>query len=113
LGVVARLVQNVIVMYAGYIVERAKVADLYTQPSHPYTLGLLGSLPRVDAHERARLISIEGAPPDLVDLPAGCPFAPRCKFVIDRCHHENPPLMPVGPAHEAACWVDVTTGRPR
>ncbi len=113
LGVVARLVQNVIVMYAGYIVERSKVADLYAHPSHPYTLGLLGSLPRVDAHERARLISIEGAPPDLVDLPTGCPFAPRCKFVIDRCHHENPPLMPVGPAHEAACWVDVTTGRPR
>ncbi|HZY44917.1 MAG TPA: ABC transporter ATP-binding protein [Anaerolineae bacterium] len=113
LGVVARLVQNVIVMYAGFIVERSKVADLYTHPSHPYTLGLLGSLPRVDAHERARLVSIEGAPPDLVDLPTGCPFAARCKFVIDRCHHENPPLMPVGPAHEAACWVDVTTGRPR
>ncbi len=113
LGVVARLVQNVMVMYAGYIVERAKVNDLYAQPSHPYTVGLLGSLPRVDANERQRLVSIKGAPPDLVDLPKGCPFAPRCRFVIDRCRQENPPLMPVGPAHEAACWVDVTTGRPR
>lgn len=113
LGVVARLVQNVIVMYAGYIVERAPVVDLYSQPSHPYTLGLLGSLPRVDATERQRLVSITGAPPDLVDVPIGCPFAPRCKFVIDRCRQENPPLMPIGPAHEAACWVDVTTGRPR
>jgi oligopeptide transport system ATP-binding protein len=113
LGVVARLVQNVMVMYAGFIVERSKVADLYAHPSHPYTLGLLGSLPRVDAQERHRLISINGAPPDLVDMPVGCPFAPRCKFVIERCRHENPPLMPVEPAHEVACWVDVTTGRPR
>ena len=113
LGVVARLVQNVMVMYAGYIVERSRVNDLYAHPSHPYTLGLLGSLPRVDAQERHRLTSIEGAPPDLVDVPVGCPFAPRCKFVIDRCRHENPPLMPVEPAHEVACWVDVTTGRPR
>jgi oligopeptide transport system ATP-binding protein len=113
LGVVARLVRRVIVMYAGYIVERADVEALYGQPSHPYTLGLLGSLPRVDANERQRLISIEGAPPDLVDLPTGCPFAARCTFVIDRCRVENPPLLPVGLAHEAACWVDVTTRRPR
>ncbi len=113
LGVVARLVQNVIVMYAGYIIERSPVEELYTHPSHPYTLGLLGSLPRIDSGDRERLVSIQGVPPDLVDLPQGCPFRPRCRFAIDRCQMENPPLMPVGPAHEAACWVDVTTGRPR
>ncbi len=113
LGVVARLVQNVIVMYAGYIIERSPVEELYAHPSHPYTLGLLGSLPRIDSGDRERLVSIQGVPPDLVDLPQGCPFRPRCRFAIDRCQMENPPLMPVGPAHEAACWVDVTTGRPR
>ncbi len=113
LGVVAGLVQSVIVMYAGYIVERARVEGLYAQPSHPYTLGLLGSLPRLDDMERHRLTSIEGAPPDLVDLPRGCPFAERCPFVIDRCRRENPPLLAVGADHAAACWVDVTTGRPR
>ncbi len=113
LGVVARLVKNVIVMYAGYIIEQSGVEDLYSNPSHPYTLGLLGSLPRVDEVERTRLVSIEGAPPDLVDVPQGCPFAPRCTYVIDRCREENPPLMPVGPAHQAACWVDVKTRRPR
>ena len=113
LGVVARLVQNVIVMYAGYIIERAPVGELYAHPSHPYTLGLLGSLPRLDETERQRLVSIEGAPPDLVDLPKGCPFAARCPFVIERCRQENPPLLPIAPDHESACWVDVTTGRPR
>ena len=113
LGVVARLVKNVIVMYAGFIIERSPVDDLYLHPSHPYTLGLLGSLPRLDDNERHRLVSIDGAPPDLVDLPKGCPFYPRCTFRIDRCKEENPPLMPVGPAHETACWVDVTTRRPR
>jgi oligopeptide transport system ATP-binding protein len=113
LGVVARLVKNVIVMYAGYIIERSPVEDLYAHPSHPYTLGLLGSLPRIDTHERVRLVSIQGAPPDLVDLTQGCPFLPRCQYAIDRCKEENPPLMPVGLTHESACWVDVTTGRPR
>jgi oligopeptide transport system ATP-binding protein len=113
LGVVARMVKKMIVMYAGFIIERAPVEELYGHPSHPYTLGLLGSLPRLDQSQRQRLVSIEGAPPDLVDLPQGCPFRARCTYVIDRCHQENPPLLPVGPAHEAACWVDVTTRRPR
>ena len=111
LGVVARLAHKVIVMYAGHIVERASVNDLYAQPSHPYTLGLLGSLPRLDDTERRRLASIDGAPPDLVDLPLGCPFADRCTFVIGRCRAEHPPLRSVGADHEAACWVDVTTGK--
>jgi oligopeptide transport system ATP-binding protein len=113
LGVVARLVRNVVVMYAGYIIERAPVGELYAHPSHPYTLGLLGSLPRLDTHVRERLVSIQGAPPDLVDMPQGCPFRPRCVFAIDRCREENPPLVQVGSAHEAACWVDVTTRRAR
>ncbi len=113
LGVVARLVKNVVVMYAGYIIERSPVEDLYLHPSHPYTLGLLGSLPRLDTHERERLVSIVGAPPDLVDVPRGCPFRPRCRYAIDRCTEENPSLMPVSSTHESACWVDVTTGRAR
>ena len=113
LGVVARLVQKVIVMYAGRIVERALVEDLYDRPSHPYTIGLLGSLPRLNDVERKRLVSIEGAPPDLVDLPPGCSFADRCPFVIDRCRHETPPLMAVADRHESACWVDVSTRRSR
>jgi oligopeptide transport system ATP-binding protein len=73
----------------------------------------LGSLPRLDSNDRERLVSIQGAPPDLVDLPHGCPFKARCRYVIDRCSEENPPLMPISLTHEAACWVDVTTGRPR
>ena len=113
LGVVARLVKNVAVMYAGFIIERAPVEELYAHPSHPYTLGLLSSLPRLDTHDRDRLISIRGAPPDLVDLPQGCPFRPRCRFAIDRCKEENPPLMPISLTHESACWVDVTTGKAR
>ncbi len=113
LGVVARLVRNVVVMYAGFIIERSPVEDLYAHPSHPYTLGLLGSLPRIDTHERERLVSIQGAPPDLVDMPKGCPFKPRCRDAIDRCAEENPLLIPLNLTHEVACWVDVTTGRPR
>jgi oligopeptide transport system ATP-binding protein len=107
LGIVAGLAQRVMVMYAGFIVEKATVEDLYASPRHPYTLGLLGSLPRVDRDRQERLTSIPGLPPDLIGLPPGCPFAPRCPFVIERCHIENPPLIRVGPHHEAACWVDV------
>ncbi len=109
LGVVAGLAQRVLVMYAGYIIEEAPAKDVYVNPSHPYTLGLLGSLPRVDQGERHRLVSIEGLPPVLGEEPKSCPFAPRCTFVIDRCRQENPPLIPVGPEHQSACWVDVKT----
>jgi oligopeptide transport system ATP-binding protein len=113
LGVVAGLAERVIVMYAGFIVEEASVRDLYGTPSHPYTLGLLGSLPRIDEHRARRLTSIEGMPPDLIALPEGCPFAARCDFVIDRCLTENPTLMQVAPGHRTACWIDVETGRQR
>ena len=110
LGVVAGMAERVIVMYAGFIVEEASVRDLYDSPRHPYTLGLLGSLPHLDEDKPVRLKSIEGFPPDLVALPKGCPFAARCDYKIAKCETENPPMEPVGPAHRAACWVDVTTG---
>ncbi len=112
LAVVAGLAQRVMVMYAGHIVEKASVRDIYYDPRHPYTLGLLNSIPRVDKVGR-RLEPIEGLPPDLLALPQGCPFAPRCRFRIDRCLEETPPLEPVAPGHEVACWVDVRTGTPR
>jgi oligopeptide transport system ATP-binding protein len=113
LGVVAGLADRVIVMYAGFIVEEAGVDDLYENPRHPYTLALLAALPRVDRRRDRRLKSISGAPPSLLVEPHGCPFAPRCEFVIERCKTENPPLLTVEGIHATACWVDVTTGAPR
>jgi len=106
LGVIAGLAKRVIVMYAGFIIEEAPVKELYGDPRHPYTLGLLGSLPRLDETLHRRLVSIEGLPPDLLGLPPGCPFAPRCVYAMDRCHKENPPLESVSPGHWKACWVD-------
>jgi oligopeptide transport system ATP-binding protein len=113
LGVVAGIAQRVVVMYGGLIVEESAVNELYANPQHPYTVGLLGSLPRVDDTKHERLFSIDGLPPVLYEKPKGCPFAPRCKWVIERCSNENPPLMEVGPNHRAACWVDVASGRER
>jgi oligopeptide transport system ATP-binding protein len=111
LGIIAGLAETVLVMYAGFIVERAPVKELYGNPSHPYTIGLLGSLPRID-QEAGRLTNIEGAPPDLYSEPVECPFSPRCTFRIEQCA-VNPPLEAVAPGHEIACWVDVKTGKPR
>jgi oligopeptide transport system ATP-binding protein len=113
LGVVAGLSEKLMVMYAGFIVERGAVNEVYADPRHPYTKGLLGSLPRVDDLEHRRLASIEGLPPDLLELPSQCPFAPRCPYNYERCWKENPPLEFVEPGHESACWVDVRTGKPR
>jgi oligopeptide transport system ATP-binding protein len=113
LGIVAGLADQVIVMYAGFIVERGGVDDIYEHPSHPYTLALLNSLPRVDRTNGGRLKTIPGLPPDLLELPLGCPFAPRCQYVREHCHRENPQLEPVGPDHEIACWVDVDTEEER
>ncbi|MCX7682868.1 MAG: ABC transporter ATP-binding protein [Anaerolineae bacterium] len=104
LGVIARLAERVIVMYAGYIVEEAPVKELYGYPRHPYTIGLLGSLPRLDAPPGTKLVSIRGQPPDLVFLPQGCPFADRCDYVQERCRREMPPLEFVGIEHKVACW---------
>jgi len=113
LGVVAGIAQHVIVMYGGYIIERADVQELYSNPQHPYTIALLGSLPRVDEKARQKLTTIEGLPPVLYHKPNACPFAPRCKYVIDHCWKENPPLLDVGPNHTAACWVNPETGSSR
>ena len=105
LGVVARYADRVNVMYAGRIVERADAGELYANPRHPYTLGLLRSVPRLDEPRRARLVPIEGQPPDLARLPAGCAFAPRCVYRVARCEAEAPVLAPAGAAgHVAACW---------
>ena len=111
LGVIAGLAERVNVMYAGYIIESADVKDIYGDPRHPYTLGLLGSIPRLDAERKEKLTPIEGLPPDLIDMPPGCPFAPRCRFAIQRCLEENPTLETVARRHTVACWVDVTAGR--
>ena len=111
LGVVAGLAQRVLVMYGGFIIEEAPVAELFADPLHPYTLGLLGSLPRVDERHHQRLVSIDGLPPVLYEKPNHCPFAPRCKYAIDRCWNENPPLLTISLQHKVACWVDVKTGK--
>jgi oligopeptide transport system ATP-binding protein len=113
LGVVAGIAQRVAVMYGGFIIEEASVNDLYASPKHPYTLGLLGSLPRVDEKERTRLFSIDGLPPTLYEKPKSCPFAPRCKWALEHCWNENPILEEIDPSHRIACWVDVKTGRER
>jgi oligopeptide/dipeptide ABC transporter ATP-binding protein len=113
LGVVAEIAERVLVMYAGFIVEEALVDDLYEDPRHPYTLALLAALPRVDRRRDHRLLSIPGAPPNLLVQPKGCPFAARCELVFDRCREEMPPLIEVAGNHQAACWFDVTTGMPR
>lgn len=105
LGVVAELAQKINVMYAGYIVERGRVKDIFKRPRHPYTHGLLGSLPRLDEAPGTKLVSIPGLPPDLILLPKGCPFAERCLYVIKKCVAEMPPLEATGDQeHIVACW---------
>ena len=103
LGVVAEVADDVVVMYSGRVVERAPVQQLFDQPQHPYTVGLLGSIPRLDI-ERSRLASIEGQVPSPLRRPIGCKFADRCPFVIDKCRAEDPPLRDVGAQHQSACW---------
>ena len=107
LGVVARYVDRINVMYAGRIVERGGLAEIFSDPKHPYTEGLLASVPRLDKPKGARLVPIEGMPPDLSGLPPGCAFHDRCTYVRDRCLADVPPLLPVGgdSEREAACWA--------
>jgi oligopeptide/dipeptide ABC transporter ATP-binding protein len=108
LGVVARYADRVNVMYAGKIIERGTARQLYGNPRHPYTLGLLRSVPRLDEPRRSRLAPIEGQPPDLTRLPAGCAFLPRCAFRVERCTAERPPLQAApqngAGGHVTACW---------
>jgi oligopeptide transport system ATP-binding protein len=113
LGVVAGMADRVIVMYAGTVVEEADVDSLYEDPLHPYTHALLGALPRVDQRRDRRLISIPGAPPNMLLDIVGCPFAPRCEYVLERCWSERPQLETLALRHKAACWYDVKTGGPR
>ena len=102
---VMRYADRVNVMYAGKIVERGTARELYARPRHPYTLGLLRSVPRLDEPRRARLDPIDGQPPDLTRLPAGCAFITRCAYRVERCQREIPPLAPVeGNGHVTACW---------
>ena len=128
LGVVAGMTQRTIVMYAGFIVEAGTTKAIYEQPSHPYTVGLLHSIPRLDRDAEEELIPIEGAPPDQRQAPVGCPFAPRCAWRVDACWTDNPPLVardgssrivPTGPdaTHRVACHnlptaEEAAAGRP-
>src|SRR5881227_2722861 len=109
LGVVAGMTDRVVVMYAGKVMEMAPTDELYANPRHPYTLGLLSSVPRLDEVRRSQLRTIEGSPPDLLSPPPGCPFMPRCAFARAICR-TMPPLDPLAgnSAHLKACWVDVT-----
>jgi oligopeptide transport system ATP-binding protein len=104
LGVVARYADRVNVMYAGSVIEQASALDLYHKPHHPYTLGLLKSVPRLDVVRKEKLDPIEGMPPDLIRMGEGCPFRPRCRFAIARCETEDPPLLTVADGHYSACW---------
>ncbi len=108
LGVVARIAQRMLVMYAGYIIEDAAVESLYENPSHPYTLGLLGSLPRLDDAPGTTLVSIPGQPPNQLALPPGCPFAERCTYKTEMCLQENPILKEINDQHKVACWEKET-----
>ncbi|HIT57058.1 MAG TPA: ABC transporter ATP-binding protein [Candidatus Galloscillospira stercoripullorum] len=105
LGVVAEICDKVAVMYAGHLVEKGTVDDIFYNPSHPYTRGLLKSMPRVDAKKYERLIPIEGSPVDMLDPPPGCPFAPRCQSCMAVCTMREPPETTVGEGHCASCWL--------
>jgi oligopeptide/dipeptide ABC transporter ATP-binding protein len=103
MGVIAEMADDVVVMYSGRVVEQAPVASLFEGPQHPYTVGLLGSIPRLE-QEQERLPAIEGNVPDPLDMPAGCRFHPRCPLADAQCRAEAPPLRAVAPAHATACW---------
>lgn len=104
LGVIAGLADRINVMYAGFVIESATTKEIFGNPLHPYTLGLLGSIPRLDAALKAKLTPIEGLPPDLIELPKGCPFYDRCRYRTEKCANENPPLELATVRHWVACW---------
>ncbi len=104
LGVVARYADRVNIMYAGKVIERGSAGEIYANPRHPYTVGLLRSVPRLDLPRRAKLDPIEGQPPDLINLPPGCAFRARCRWAIDKCATDIPELMEAGDGHLSACW---------
>jgi len=104
MGVVAGMADRVQVMYAGSIVETASTEEIFANPRHPYTVGLMKSIPRLDAREKSKLEPIRGLPPDLIDLPDMCPFVPRCNYAREKCEQKRPPLLEVNPGHHSACW---------
>jgi len=104
LGVIAGLADRINVMYAGFVIESAATKELFSNPLHPYTLGLLGSIPRLDESVKSKLTPIEGLPPDLIDMPKGCPFYDRCRYRTEKCENENPPLELGAVRHWVACW---------
>ena len=105
LGVVARYARRVFVMYAGKIIEQGSALEVYHYPNHPYTAGLLASVPRLDEPRKTRLLPIKDQPPDLISLPPGCAFHPRCSYVVTQCTKEGPYLEEVEKGHYSACWV--------
>jgi oligopeptide/dipeptide ABC transporter ATP-binding protein len=104
LGVVARYADRINIMYAGRFIESGTCKDIFADPRHPYTLGLLESIPRLDQPKGSKLIPIPGQPPDLADLPPGCNFQPRCRFAQERCAVEYPDVTDIGNGHWSACW---------
>ncbi|PDW02826.1 ABC transporter ATP-binding protein [Candidatus Viridilinea mediisalina] len=112
LGVVAGMTDRVTVMYAGRVVEAGSTTEIFANPRMPYTIGLLRSIPRLDEQEHRKLTPIRGLPPNLIDLPAICPFSPRCDYVQHACLHQNPPLRDVATNHQAACLFDITIDTP-
>ena len=113
LGVIAGIADRVMVMYGGQVVEQAPVKELFANPQHPYTRALLETIPSIRGERAAKLNVIEGQPPILNAPPSACSFAPRCPYQFDRCLKQNPPRLPVGPEHDAACFWDPATGGPR
>jgi oligopeptide transport system ATP-binding protein len=111
LGVVAGLVDRLLVMYAGKVIEEGSVESIYEMPLHPYTKGLLGAVPRLDSKLGQSLTTIKGKPPSLFRLPAGCPFSPRCEYTLPICQEKNPPLFEMESNHYSACWVDLQSNK--
>lgn len=105
LGVIAETCTNLIVMYGGLIMEQGTVDEIFFRPQHPYTAGLMKSIPKADAKEKARLVPIPGSPPDLLNPPAGCPFAGRCPHVMQICKEELAPTFELSDTHRSACWL--------
>ncbi|MNZ23829.1 Oligopeptide transport ATP-binding protein OppD [compost metagenome] len=105
LGVVAEMADQVIVMYAGQVVEAADVFTLFRAPQHPYTQGLMKSIPRLDQHKKERLFAIPGAVPSLMEIPSGCRFHPRCPLAVGRCEEEQPELISAADGHRVRCWM--------
>ena len=104
MGVVAGMADRVQVMYAGHVIETSSTEEIFANPRHPYTVGLMKSIPRLDAQRKEKLEPIRGLPPDLIDLPDMCPFVPRCNYAREKCEQKNPPLLEVKPGHYSACW---------